>query len=151
MLQFLECSEKIRHRPPPTIQSPHQHDIDLATASSVQQLFPQLSLRSAGTDLLHLQSNGPAPPDGVLAQGADLQWDGVLVESGNAGVEANAKHFRMFPSLAKNPGRWYLLRGLFGGHFRVSLPHGRILSFLAKQHSSYYAAVGRESRASVSS
>ena len=117
MLQFLKCSEKIRHRPPPTIQSPHQHDVDLAAASSVQQLFPQLSLRSAGTDLFHLHGDGPAAFCGVLAQGANLQWDGVLVECGNAGVKANAKHFRMFPSLAENPRRLCLLRSLFGGHF----------------------------------
>ena len=125
MLQFLECRDQIRHRPAPAIQSPHQHDIDLAAASGIQQLFPQFPLRSAGTDLLHLQRDGPAPPGGVLAHGADLQREGLLVEGGNAGVEANAKHFRMFPSLAKNPGRLCLLRGLFGGHFRVSLPHGR--------------------------
>src|SRR5271169_789917 len=47
---------------------------------------------SSGTDLLHLQGDGPAPPGGIFSQGADLQGDGVLVEGGNAGVEANAKH-----------------------------------------------------------
>jgi hypothetical protein len=93
---------------------------------------------------------GPAPPSGIFAQGADLQGDGVLVECGNAGVEANAKRFRMFSSLAKNPRRLCLLRSLFGGHFRVSLPHGRRLSFSATQDSSYYAASGVASRASVS-
>lgn len=150
MVQFLECREQIRHRPPPTIQSPHQYDVDFASARRVQQLFPQFPLRSAGTDLLHLYGDGPAPPGGIFAQGADLQGDGVLVERGNAGVEANAKHFRMFPSLAKNPFRLCLLRSPFGGHFGVSLLHGRNLSFPATQDLSYYAAAGVASRASVS-
>ena len=42
MLQFLKCRQQVRHRPAPAIQPPHQHDIDLPAARSVQQLFPQL-------------------------------------------------------------------------------------------------------------
>jgi hypothetical protein len=32
-------------------------------------------LRNAGTDLLHLHSDGPASLGGIFAQGADLQAD----------------------------------------------------------------------------
>ena len=36
------------------------------------------------------------PPGGVFPQGADLQRDGLLIVSRNAGVEAGAEHFHQF-------------------------------------------------------
>ena len=46
MLQFLKRCQQVRHRPAPAIQPPHQHDIDLAAARSIQQFFAQFSLRT---------------------------------------------------------------------------------------------------------
>jgi hypothetical protein len=98
MLQFLQCREQIRHRPTPPIQSPHQHHIDFAAARRLQQLFSELPLRGAATDLLRLQGDRPTPPGGVLPEGANLQRDGLLVVGRDTGphpdmdlTEANPK------------------------------------------------------------
>src|SRR5450759_67374 len=137
MLQFLESCQQVRHRSAPSVQPPHQHHIDFAAARRLQQLLPQLPLRGAATDLFHLHSDSPAPPGGVFAECADLQWNSLLVVRGAAGVETGAGHFRWFPCLAKKPTRFRLFRCLFGGHSEMSLLHGRRLSFSAMQDSAY--------------
>ena len=137
MLQFLKRRQKVRHGAAPTVEAPNQHNIDFAASRRLQQLLPKLSLGCTAADLLHLQRDSPGPPSGVFPQGADLQGDGLLVAGGDAGVEADAEHFRRFPCLAKNPTRFCFLRCRFGGHFSVSLLPDRILSFSAIQDSSY--------------
>src|ERR1035437_3817226 len=98
-------------------------------------------------DGVYLQGYSPAPPDGVFAQGADLQWGGLLVASRDAGVETGAEHFRRFPCLAENSARFCLFNCPFGRHFEMPLLRGRILSFSARRDPSYYAAAGVASRA----
>ena len=141
MLQFLERRQQIRHRPAPAIQSPHQHDIDLAAACGLQQFLASFSLGRAGADLTDLHGDGPAAPGGILAHGADLHRQRLLIVRGNAGVEADAEHFRRFPCLAKNLIGFCLWKGPFGGHFGVSPKHGRSRSFSARQDSSYSPGV----------
>ena len=62
MLQFLKCRQQIRYRPAPAIQSPHQHDVDLAAARRLHQFFAGFSLARSGADLpdLHGDESSPA-------------------------------------------------------------------------------------------
>jgi hypothetical protein len=66
VLQFLESYQQVRQRSAPTIQSPHQHYVDLAAARRLQQLLPQLPFGCTATDLFHLEGDGPTPPGGVF-------------------------------------------------------------------------------------
>ena len=150
MLQFLERRQQIRYRPAPAVQPPHQHHIDLAAAGGLQQFLASFSLGRTGTDLTDLHGDRPAAPGGILPHGATLHGQRLLIVGGNAGVQAGAEHFRRLPCLAKNVIGFCLWRGPFGGHFGVSPNHGRSRSFSARQDSSYYAAAGVASRASVS-
>jgi hypothetical protein len=47
MFQLLECGQRICNRAAPAIQTPDQHDIDLAAARGLQQYLTNLSLRRA--------------------------------------------------------------------------------------------------------
>ena len=51
MLQLLEGCQQIRYRPTPAVQSPDQHDIDLAAACGLQQFLTSFSLGRTGADL----------------------------------------------------------------------------------------------------
>jgi hypothetical protein len=86
VLQFLERRNQIRDGPAPSVQAPHQDDIDFAPTSDREQSLAQFALRRAGAYLFDLRSDGPAALSGVLAHGADLQWQCLLVMSGNASV-----------------------------------------------------------------
>lgn len=46
VVPFLKCRQQVRHGSAPTIQAPHQHDIDLPAARRLQQLLPQFPLRT---------------------------------------------------------------------------------------------------------
>jgi len=103
MPPFLECSEQVGNRPSPAIQTPHQDNIDLTPTRRFHQLLTGLPLNRTRADLTDLHRGRPAPPGSLFAQCADLQWEGVLVESGNAGIQASPQHFRRSSWLAKNP------------------------------------------------
>jgi hypothetical protein len=96
MAQFLKCGDQIGQRTAPAIQSPYQHDIDLAPASSLQQFLASLPLRRTGANLTHLHRNRPAATRCVFAKSAILHGKGLLVVRGHAGIEANPKHFHRF-------------------------------------------------------
>ena len=86
VLQFLERRNQVRYGPAPSVQAPHQDDIDFAPTCDREQSLTQFALRRAGAYLFDLRSDGPAALSGVLAHGADLQWQCLLVMSGNASV-----------------------------------------------------------------
>jgi hypothetical protein len=94
--------------------------------------------------------DAPASPGGILPHVSVLHRESVLIVGRDTGVKSGAEHSRRFPCLAENPTRFCLFRCRIDGHFAVSLLHGRIESFPARQDSSYYAAAGVASRASVS-
>src|SRR5260370_33581123 len=99
----------------------------------MEQFFAGLSLRRPRAHLPDLHRDAPASPGGILPHVSVLHRESVLIVGRDTGVKSSAEHSRWFPSLAKNPGRICLLRGPFGGHFAVSLLHGRIESFSATQ------------------
>jgi hypothetical protein len=130
MLQFLKCRQQIRYRAAPPIQAPNENDVDLAAACGLQQFLTSFSLGRTGADLTDVHGNGPAPPGSILPHGATLHGQRLIVR-GNAGVQADAEHFRRLPCLAKNVAGFCLRKGLFGGHFGTSPNHGRSRSFPA--------------------
>ncbi len=144
MLKFLERRYQVCDGPAPAIQTPHQDDIDFAPTCGSDQSCSQLALRSAGADLLDLRNDFPAALERVLAHGANLQRQRLLVVCGNASVQANPK------GVAKTPAGVCLWGSLFFGHSRSVATPGRKLTFPARKDSSYYAAAGVASRASVS-
>src|SRR5271157_6351977 len=138
MFQFPQSAEQVGDRASPTIQSPHQHGVDLATARGLQQLLTKLTLGSSGADLPNLHDNAPASSCRVLPHGTALKWQSLLVVGGHAGVEtSSARSFPPASPLAKNPVRIGLARGPFSGHFRVAPAYGRNRWFAARRDSSY--------------
>ena len=131
MAEFLECCDQVRQRSAPPVQSPDQDYIDFAAARSLQQLLPQLSLRSLGTDFFDLHGDSPPPLGRVLAHRAALHWWRLLIPCGNTDVHANMERcFGPAEGVAKNPTRIGFAEGLFSGRLRVTLPGGRNLHLL---------------------
>ena len=54
MFEFLECRQQIRYGAAPTVQAPHQDDIDLPAACGFQQFLASFSLRLTGANLADL-------------------------------------------------------------------------------------------------
>ena len=113
------------------------HTVILALSHEVR------SYAELPTDQLPTRPSGPARHTNITS--TSRRWS-----ARNAGVEASAKHFCRFPCQAKNLMRFGVLKGPGSGHFSMSPNHGRSRSFPAGQDSSYYAAAGVASRASVS-
>ena len=61
-----------------------------------------LSPRRSGVDLADLPSNRPAAPGNVLPPRPVLHCEGLLINCGDAGVQAGPEHFRRPACLAKN-------------------------------------------------
>jgi hypothetical protein len=93
MLQFLERRKEICNRPPPAIQPPHQHDINLPAAGGLQQLLAQFSLCRPGIYFADLHGDAPAAPGGILTHRPVLHRESLLVIRGNTGIEACSQHF----------------------------------------------------------
>jgi hypothetical protein len=125
MIEFLQGCEQIRYRAAPSIQSPHQHQVDLVTAGGLQQFLASFSLGRTGADLTDVYGNGPAPPGSILPHGATLHGQRLLIVGGHAGVQPGTKHFRRLPCLAENVIGFCLCKDPFGGHFGASPNHGR--------------------------
>jgi len=121
VFQFLEGRQQVRHRSPPTVQPPHQHDIDLATAGRLHQFLASFSLGRTRANLADLQGDRPAAPGRILAHDTALHRKSLLVDGGNTGVQARTKHFREFAGLAKNVTGFRPPQAPFPGHFRTSL------------------------------
>ncbi len=49
--RFFECGDQVRQRAAPSIQTPHQHSVDLTAACGVDQVLPELSLGGACAEL----------------------------------------------------------------------------------------------------
>ena len=150
MIQFLECGDQIRQRSSPAVQTPDEHDIDLAPSRCFHQLLPQFAFGSAGADFLHLQDDGPAARGGVLAHGAHLQRKRLLILCGDAGIQADPEHFRLLSSRGQKPvlissSQMPVLRPF--RHVRSAWPN-RILFGHAGIH--HITQPGVASRASVS-
>jgi hypothetical protein len=96
MCQFLEGRQQIRDGPAPAVQTPDQHDIDLAAASGLQQFLTSLSLRCTRANLPDLHGDVPAPPCGILAHGSILHGKSLLVVGGHTGIKSRTKHFCRF-------------------------------------------------------
>ena len=84
------------------------------------------AVSSAGSDFLDLRDDGPATLGGVLAHGANLQWQCLLVVSGNTGIKTNPK------GVAKNLAGFRSGKSLFWGHFRRVAERGRNLMIMAR-------------------
>ena len=105
MFQFLQRGEQVGYRSSPAIQPPHQHHIDLPAPRSFHQLLPQLPLGCTGADFFHLHGDGPATPGGILAHGAVLHGQCLLILSGDSGIEAGADRFGDFSAPGQKPSR----------------------------------------------
>jgi hypothetical protein len=66
----------------PAVQPPNQHDIDLAPTRGGEEVFTEFALGRAGTKLLNLNRDLPTALRGVLAHGAHLQRQSLLVVRG---------------------------------------------------------------------
>jgi hypothetical protein len=86
MFQLLECRQQIRHRPTPPVQSPHQHDIDVATACGFDQSFTCFSLCRTGANFTYLYGDRPSTPDNIFPHGAMLHRQRLLISGGTAGA-----------------------------------------------------------------
>jgi hypothetical protein len=116
---------------PQRVQPPHQDDIDLPATCGLQQLFAGLPSRRAGANLTNLHDYCPAAPGGILAHGAILHRQRLLVVCGNTGIQANSQHFWLFPLLAKNLILFRLVRCPSCGHFNNAPDDGCSLPFSA--------------------
>jgi hypothetical protein len=77
---------KVEQRTAPPIQSPDQHDIDLAPPSGIDQLLPLFSLRGTRTYFFDLHGNSPASIRCILAQRAHLHRKSLLVQRGDTRI-----------------------------------------------------------------
>jgi hypothetical protein len=66
ILEFLQCRKQIRNGTAPAIQTPGQHDIDVAPTSGLKQSLASLPLPCAGADFTNLYGDGPTTASGIL-------------------------------------------------------------------------------------
>jgi hypothetical protein len=94
MLQFLKCRQQVGDRPAPAVQAPHHHHVDLATVRCLHKLLAGFPVHGAGTDLTDLRCYRPAAPVRVVAHGAHLHRQRLLIVGGHSGVQASTEYFR---------------------------------------------------------
>jgi N12 class adenine-specific DNA methylase len=109
----------------------------------LEQFLTRFSFGRPGANFTDLQGDRPAALGCILPQGAALHRKGLLVVSGDAGIEARSQHFRRSSCLAKNATGFCFGKGPFGGHFEMSPNHGRSRSFSARKGPSYSHATQR--------
>jgi hypothetical protein len=68
-------------------------------------------LHRTGANFTYFERDRPTAPGGILSHGPILHGQGLLIAGGHAGIQADAKHFRVLSSLAKNPGGFDVLGG----------------------------------------
>src|SRR5271165_4544766 len=136
MLQFLQSREQVRYGSSPAVQPPHHNHVDLSAPCRFQQFLPALPLCCSGADLFHLNGDGPATPDSILAHSPVLHGQRLLILSGDAGIEAGTNHFGGLLPLAENPPGFSDPGPLFYGHFTKLPAYGRRVSFPAMWDSS---------------
>jgi hypothetical protein len=90
-----------------------------------------LTLGCTGTGFLYLDGEYPAAPGGILAHGAILHGQRLLILSGDTRMEAGSDCFGSLLPLAKNPPKFPAAGPLFYGHFTWLPADGRRLSFPA--------------------
>src|SRR5712671_8404 len=147
-------SAEIASRPvtdrPQRFQTPDQHGVDLAAARGFHQLLTSLSPDRSGANIAHLHGDGPTRAGRHIPAWCGSACGGLLVGGRHAGGGAGPEHFRRFPCPAKNPmGFWFLRRPVFRP-FSSDAPAWPESILSGQEDSSYYAAAGVASRASVS-
>ena len=95
--QFLECRDQIDEGSSPTVETPHHHHVELASACGGEQVFALLAQAGARADIPDLQSAEPSPPFHVVAHGRELQGQGLLIVGGDSGVEAGVDATPLWP------------------------------------------------------
>ena len=68
MIQFLESGQQMSDRSSPSIQTPHQNNIDLTAPRCFHELLAGFPFDRAGADLTNLHRDGPAAPDCIFPQ-----------------------------------------------------------------------------------
>jgi hypothetical protein len=90
VLQFLERRQQIRYRPAPPVQAPHQHNVDLAAARSLEHFLAGVSPRRSRAHLADLQGDHPAAPGGILPHGPVLHRQRLLIIRRDTRIQARA-------------------------------------------------------------
>ena len=73
VIQFLQCGHQIRQRASPPVQTPDQHDVDLAASGCLHQLLAAVRVRMRRSRPPSPADDRPAARDRVLAHRAHLQ------------------------------------------------------------------------------
>jgi hypothetical protein len=77
--------------------TPNQDQVDLPPPRRPDQILALWALANARPNVLHRQDDGPSAMIGELAHGRGLQWQRLLVVSGDAGIEADALIYTPLP------------------------------------------------------